>query len=264
MNGLNRKKLKIKVYVPAFNAVLPVLRPVGVEPPKPPSPDTISQPATTVYTNPTDVHDIDWTPDFENNAPQPLAQNEMDYVVAKLGLSQRNPEMFASFLKRRKLTQQNVSVTSYRKRQAEFQKFYTVNDENTFTYCNDINGLVTKLGIEYNADEWRLFINGSTSSLKAVLLHITNKKPSIPLGFGINMKETYETLGEIMVKIKYEEHKWKVCCDLRVINILQDVIDKGGFPKYFCFLCNWDSRYKGNQYHCRDWILRTLDYTTIQ
>lgn len=111
--------------------------------------------------------------------------------------------------------------------------------------------------MDYIAGDWRLFIDGSVSSLKAVLLHKTNKKPSIPLGFSTTMKETYETLGEILDKIKYNVHKWKICCDLKVVNIIQGIILKGGFPKYFCFLCNWDSRYTENQYQCKDWEART-------
>ena len=56
-----------------------------------------------------------------------------------------------------------------------------------------------------------------------------------------------------MKKIKYYENKWKICCDLKVINILQGIIDKGGFPKFFCFLCNWDSRSPLNQFQCNSW-----------
>lgn len=126
-----------------------------------------------------------------------------------------------------------------------------------FTYCNDIPGLVNQLGMDYIAGDWRLFIDGSVSSLKAVLLHKTNKKPSIPVGFSTTMKETYETLSHILEKIEYNVHKWKICCDLKVVNILQGIILKGGFPKHFCFLCNWDSRYTGNQYKCEDWLPRT-------
>lgn len=194
----------------------------------------------------------------ENDAPQPLTQNEMDFIVAKLGLSLRESGMFTSFLKHRKLTQQNVDSTSCLRRQHDFQKFFTVDDANTFTYCNDIAGLVSELGMDYNADEWRLFIDGSTTSLKAVLLHRTNKNPYIPLGLGTNMKEAYKTLGQIMEKIKYDEHKWKICCDPKVINILQGIVRNGDNPKYYCFLCDWDSRCR-DQYQRRDWTTRSPD-----
>ena len=158
-----------------------------------------------------------------------------------------------AFLKQRKLTHANVNSTALRKLQAEFQSLYTLNDDNSFAYCNDIKALVVKMGMNYIASEWRLFIDGSVSSLKAVLLHVSNRKPSIPLAMGINMKESYETLKDIVKKIKYYENKWKICCDLKIINILQWIIDKGGFPKFVCFLCNWDSGSPLNQFQCNSW-----------
>ena len=251
--GLNRTKLKKKTYIATATATLPVPVNKDFVPPRPRSPDNFS--AWTAAS--AHAPDSNYVPDLESDEPKPLTQNEMDYIVAKLGLSQRNSEMLTSFLKRRKLTQQNVSATSYRKRQTEFQKFYTVENENTFTYCNDIEGLVTKLGMEYIAVDWRLFIDGSVLSLKAVLLHKTNKVQSIPVAMGTNMKETYQTLNNILEKIKYKDHRWKICCDIKVVNILQGIISTGGFPKYFCFLCNWDSRYKGNHYKCHDWEARS-------
>lgn len=256
---LSHSRAQSKIYEGTFTAIRPVPRPPGVAPPAPPSPDR--QTESTDYTNLPDLNDYDYEPSNADDGPWPLTQKEMDYLVAKLNLSQRNAQMLTAFLKRRKLTEQTVNSTSYRKRQAEFQTFYSVDDDNCFTYCHDIPALTNKLGMEYNAHDWRLFIDGSTTSLKAVLLHITNQKPSIPIGFGIYKKETYATLKDIMEKIKYEEHKWKICCDLKVINILQGIIEKGGFPKYFCFicfLCNWDSRYKViNQYDCIHWEPRT-------
>lgn len=254
----NKKRSKSKKYVAAFTATLPVPLSAGFKPPLAPCQETMSLlTASTNFYDASNTQDPDWIP--ENKQPKPLTQSEMDYIVAKLGLSQRNSEMLTSFLKRRKLLKEDVSATAYRKRQAEYQKLYTVNDENSFTYCNDIKGLVNKLKMEYIAGDWRLFIDGSVSSLKAVLLHKTNKKPSIPLAFGTNMKETYETLGSILKKIKYDDHKWKICCDLKVVNILQGVIAKGGFPKFFCFLCNWDSRSKIDHYLCHDYVKRTAE-----
>jgi len=222
---LNKNMLKNKTYVAAYTAILPVPMPDDAEPPKPPSPDAISTwTANTAFTMKTNPQDVNYELNIENDGPAPLTQKEMDYVVAKLGLSQRNSEFLTSFLKRRKLTQRTVSARSYRSRQAEFQKFYTVDATNTFTHCTDIEGLVNQLGMVYAADDWRLFIDGSVSSLKAVLLHKTNRKPSIPLAFGTNMKETYETLGSILAKVNYEHHKWKICCDLKVVNIMQGIL----------------------------------------
>ncbi|CAF1643470.1 unnamed protein product [Didymodactylos carnosus] len=149
---LNKHALKNKKYTPTFTASLPVLRGRNVEPPESPSPDVLSSlPAGTEFSY-SDVNDLDYMPDYEDDKPLLLTQNEMDYIVAKLGLSQRNSEFLTSFLKRRNLTKNDVNATAYRKRQSEFQKFYTVDPTNTLTYCNDIKSLVNKMEMEYVPD----------------------------------------------------------------------------------------------------------------
>lgn len=253
---ITRTNIKKRKYISTFTASLPVLRTSNDKPPEPPNPDVLSIMTTGTDLSHSDQNDPDYIPEHVDEEPQPLTQSEMDYIVAKLGLSQRNSEFLTSFLKRRKLTKDSVNATAYRKRQYEFQKLYTVDPSNTLTYCNDIKGLVNKLGMEYVAVDWRLFIDGSVSSLKAVLLHVTNKKPSVPVALGVNIKESYETLKDIMNKIKYNDHKWKICCDLKVVNILQGIINLGGYPKYFCYLCNYDSRSKIDHYQYTGWEKR--------
>lgn len=68
----------------------------------------------------------------------------------------------------------------------------------------------------YEKNEWRLFIDGSKYSLKALLLHNGNKKPSIPIAHAVNTKENYESMSEILTLLKYDDHKWKICGDLKV------------------------------------------------
>jgi hypothetical protein len=41
-----------------------------------------------------------------------------------------------------------------------------------------------------SAEEWRLFIDSSLVSLKAVLIHNGNKYPSIPLAHAVHMKDS--------------------------------------------------------------------------
>jgi len=93
---------------------------------------------------------------------------------------------------------------------------------------------------EFNPDRWRLFINSSKVSLKVVLLHNGNRFPSVPLAHATNMKENYESLELLLGKIKYEEFKWKLCGDLKVVALLLGI--QLGYTKYCCFLCEWDSR----------------------
>jgi len=56
-------------------------------------------------------------------------------------------------------------------------------------------------------------------------------------------------------KIKYDEFKWKLCGDLKVVALLLGM--QVGYIKYCCFLCDWYSRDKKN--HCVNklWPIRT-------
>ena len=52
------------------------------------------------------------------------------------------------------------------------------------------------MGKPYKPDEWRLFIDSSTRSLKAVLLHfhIKNEVASVPVAHSVQLKESYKTM----------------------------------------------------------------------
>ena len=89
-------------------------------------------------------------------------------------------------------------------------------------------------------NEWRLFIDSSKRSLKAVLLHIGNKKPSIPIAHSAQLKESYDSIEILLNAIHYSDYQWSLCGDLNVIGILMGL--QGGFTKHCCFLCLWDSR----------------------
>ena len=93
--------------------------------------------------------------------------------------------------------------------------------------------------IEYNAKDWRLFIDSSKASLKAVLLHIGNALPSVPIGHAVHMKETYENMKTLLTCVKYDQHEWLLCGDLKVVALVLGL--QGGYTKYSCFLCKWDS-----------------------
>jgi len=58
----------------------------------------------------------------------------------------------------------------------------------------------------------------------------------------------------LLVKIKYDEFKWKLCDDLKVVALLLGM--QLGYTKYCCFLCGWDSQDK-NHYVNRLWPKRT-------
>ena len=70
-----------------------------------------------------------------------------------------------------------------------------------------------------------------------------------------NTKESYENMKLMLGKIKYDEFKWKLCGDLKVVALLLGM--QLGYTKYCCFLCEWDSRDKKNHYVNILWPKRT-------
>jgi len=70
-----------------------------------------------------------------------------------------------------------------------------------------------------------------------------------------NIKESYESIKLLLGRIKYDEFKWKLCCDLKVVALLLGM--QLGYTKYYCFMCEWDSRDKKNHYVNKLWPKRT-------
>ena len=54
------------------------------------------------------------------------------------------------------------------------------------------------------------------------MLHNSNVLASIPLVHSTKLPESYETLKLVLEKIKYHEHEWQICGDLKVIGLLLD------------------------------------------
>ena len=103
----------------------------------------------------------------------------------------------------------------------------------SFVSCSDIPGLITELVVAYNATEWRIFIDVSKQSLKAVLLHNGKRYASEPFGHSVQLKEPYESLSMFLKNIKYNEHERLVCGYLKVIGILLGL--QGSFYKTALF-----------------------------
>ena len=104
---------------------------------------------------------------------------------------------------------------------------------------------------EYDPSTWRLFIDFSKTRLKAVLLHNSNALASLPLAHSTKLSESYETLKLVLEKIKYHEHDWQICGDLKVIGSLLG--QHRGYTKYPCFLCEWDSRARDKHWDIVHW-----------
>lgn len=92
---------------------------------------------------------------------------------------------------------------------------------------------------------------------KCVLLHNGNRYQSIPIGHStsiISMPEKYHTISLALEKLKYQEHQWVICVDLKMANFL--LCQQSGYTKYPCFLCLWDSRAKHEHWSRSEWPLR--------
>ena len=113
---------------------------------------------------------------------------------------------------------QDTKVCFYCGRHEEFKEF--LSQEDSIMLCNNICSIMEVLGHEYNPDQWCLFIDSSKVNLKVVLLHNGNRFPSIPLAYAANMRESYESMELLSGKIKYDEFKWKLCGDLKVVALL--------------------------------------------
>lgn len=74
-------------------------------------------------------------------------------------------------------------------------------------------GLFEAIGIKHRADQWRMFIDTSARSLKAVLLHNGNHHLSVPVGHSVHLKEDYQKVKTLLKKIKYDDYKCDLCGD---------------------------------------------------
>jgi len=113
-------------------------------------------------------------------------------------------------------------VCFYRGRHEEFKYFFS--QENGAVFCCVVCSVMEVLGHEFNPDQWRLFIDMSKVSLKVVLLHNGNKFPSVPLAHAASTKESYKSMKLLLGKITYDEFKWKLCGDLKVVALLLECI----------------------------------------
>ncbi|QQP53101.1 Uncharacterized protein FKW44_005452 [Caligus rogercresseyi] len=254
--GINRKNRKTLTYPNLDSAIRPVPHSEDVPVPVFESfPDVTDDERATELLQCDGLHNHD-DRDFEGTTSQPKQFNrgELNDLVRDLNLPKKSAELLASRLSEKNLLQSGTTISFYRTRDSEFVSFFSEKDG--LVYCNDIVGLLDKLGISnYNPQEWRLFMDSSKYSLKVVLLHNGNKYGSIPVAHSTKLKETYETVKLVLLKINYHKHGWEICVDLKMVNFLLG--QQGGFTKFPCFLCHWDSRAREEHWVRKEWPKRT-------
>lgn len=119
-------------------------------------------------------------------------QDDINDLIREMALTKSNAELLISRLSQWDLLDESVRVSSQRKRHCSFSFYFRLSDG--LCYCHDIRGLFDAMGICCNVPDWRLFIDSSCRSLKAVLLHNTNQWPSIPLAHSVHMSENYDNV----------------------------------------------------------------------
>lgn len=186
---------------------------------------------------------------LQEDSPHLITQLELNDLVRDLNLSKAQAEILGSRLQGWKLLAPDTRISVYRNRQKELSQYFST--EENLSFCNNIDHLMLALGYEQKPEEWRLFIDSSKLSLKAVLLHIGNIYPSVPIGYAIHMKESYENMARLLGKINYGKYKWHISADLKVVAILNGL--QLGYTKHCCFICEWDSRARNYHYIVKQW-----------
>jgi hypothetical protein len=138
-----------------------------------------------------------------------------------------------------------LQASWYKNREKEFQKYYA--QEDLLVFSTDNHNLLHQLG-EKECDPYRLF------QKKTILLPNSNVQASIPLAHSTKLSELYKTLKLVLEKIKYHEHEWQICGDLKVTGLL--LCQQRGYKKFPCFLCEWDSKAKDKQWDTVQWPKR--------
>ena len=246
----NKKDSKNIVYPSISLSIAPVNHGPELPIPQPPTTPAISETSL-------EDDDADFEVDTQSSSKDPHFpnQNELDDLTRDLGLTKAKAELL-SCLKQWNLLASSCKVSKPRKRRVTLANFYAMSSDSnhpSLCYCTDIQGLFQEIGISYSPSDWRLFIDSSKQSLKAVL-HNGNVYPSIPIAHSVQMKEDRESVKILLELIQYNDHNWDVCGDFKMIAFLLGL--QGSYAKHSCFLCLWNSRADEQHYLVKNWPAR--------
>lgn len=198
------------------------LKPVshGPEVPIPEPPDTYTDLSSVSDDEKMDDDiDLNFESTVEINQPKPFTQDELNDLTRDLCLSKESAQLLGSRLRENNLLAPGTTFYWYRDREEKFRVFFEKDKNTALVYCKNIKGLIEALGLKYDSNEWRLFIDSSSRSLKAVLLFNGNKVSSVPVAHSVQMTESYENMERLLTALKYRDHNWKICGDLKVCKI---------------------------------------------
>src|SRR6218665_1720029 len=170
----------------------------------------------------------------EERRPYFHNQKDVNDLIRDLGLTKSNAELLISRLTHWNLLDESVQIADQRKRHEAFSKFFSRQDG--LCFCNNVACLFEAIHvcITCNPSEWRLFIDSSSRSLKAVLLHNGNNYPTLPMAHSVYLKEHYTIVKMLLSALKYVDYGWEVTEDFKMVSFLMSL--QGGFTKFPCFL----------------------------
>lgn len=190
----------------------------------------------------------------QNKQMETISQLELNDVSRLCKLTKTQTEHLGSFLNSKNLIDKDCKPSLIRNRTDQILNFFKdVDGHHGTAYMNDISAYFDWLGHKFNPINWRLFIDASSTSLKAVLIHNRNIYKSVPIFYSSTLRESYENLKLVLELIGYYDLKTafyedlKICGDFKVINMLLGL--QLGNIKKCCFLCEFDSRDKANHYN---------------
>jgi hypothetical protein len=221
--GVTTKKKKYVMYPDVPSAVKPIPHGPGLPIPKPPDSSHTSSPSSPSSDVSDSESDASKESDANSKKPRPLTQAELNDLIRDLGLSKDSSQLLASRLNEHRLLSTETTYYWYRDREKEYRQFFTMDEEASLVYCNNVGGLIGALGVAYQSEEWRLFIDSSSRSLKAVLLHNGNTNACVPVGHSVQMSETYSNMELLLNSLDYKSHEWLICGDLKVETIFSYV-----------------------------------------
>lgn len=251
MQGITSKNKHTVSYPNIPSAIRPVPHSVELPVPTPPTSFTYDSTSPEEEAGPSEDSEYIYE-SSSSTVPHLITQGELNDLVRDLDLSKSKAELLASRLQGWNLLAEDAKVSVFRVRHEPYVPFYSMKDDVLF--CSDIDGLMNALNLQHCPRDWRLFIDSSKTSLKAVLLHNRNVFPSVPVAYTVKLKESYESMKLILQCINYSKFEWLICADLKVVALLQGM--QLGFTKFCCFLCEWDSRARDKHYELKMWPIR--------
>lgn len=131
----------------------------------------------------------------EDDQPVPSTQADLNCLTRDLNISKESTKLLSSRIRKKRPLAPGTTSYWYRDYEREFRNLFTFDEASSLVYSNNIADLIEKLGLKYDAMEWRLFIDSSKRSLKVVLLNKGNEYSSIPVKHPIEIKKVSQKHG---------------------------------------------------------------------